>query len=117
MSPPLPPSPPEGPPRGTNFSRRKATQPFPPSPAFMRIRASSINISLPSVEEEGIGLIHTTSGAILLRAGDLRPQAASRRGIVILYLPACEKIATSPRSKSGPSDAFEDGTPPRRGKK
>src|SRR5271163_3641719 len=44
MSPPLPPSPPEGPPRGTNFSRRKAMQPLPPSPAFTRILASSINI-------------------------------------------------------------------------
>src|ERR1700694_4471937 len=44
MSPPLPPSPPEGPPRGTNFSRRKARHPLPPSPAFTRILASSINI-------------------------------------------------------------------------
>src|SRR5580765_7073476 len=44
MSPPWPPSPPEGPPRGTNFSRRKAMQPLPPSPAFTRIFASSINI-------------------------------------------------------------------------
>jgi len=31
-SPPWPPSPPSGPPRGTNFSRRKLTQPRPPSP-------------------------------------------------------------------------------------
>src|SRR5919109_1887773 len=44
-SPPRPPSPPEGPPRGTNFSRRKATNPLPPSPAFTRIRASSMNIA------------------------------------------------------------------------
>src|SRR5689334_11565714 len=44
MSPPLPPSPPEGPPRGTNFSRRKAMQPLPPSPAFTLIFASSINM-------------------------------------------------------------------------
>src|SRR5215510_13354290 len=43
-SPPRPPWPPEGPPRGTNFSRRKAMQPFPPSPAFTRILASSMNI-------------------------------------------------------------------------
>src|SRR5271157_3930750 len=42
--PPRPPSPPDGPPRGTNFSRRKAMQPLPPSPAFTRIRASSMNI-------------------------------------------------------------------------
>src|SRR5579864_2541889 len=44
MSPPLPPSPPEGPPRGTNFSRRKAMQPLPPSPALTRILASSMNM-------------------------------------------------------------------------
>src|SRR5664279_763722 len=42
-SPPWPPSPPDGPPRGTNFSRRKAMQPLPPSPAFTRIFASSTN--------------------------------------------------------------------------
>ena len=40
----IPATPPEGPPRGTNFSRRKAMQPFPPSPAFTRIFASSMNI-------------------------------------------------------------------------
>src|SRR5215470_9151766 len=43
MLPPLPPSPPEGPPRGTYFSRRNATQPLPPSPAFTKILASSTN--------------------------------------------------------------------------
>src|SRR5579863_6926821 len=43
-SPPSPPSPPDGPPRGTYFSLRKAIQPFPPSPAFTRIVASSMNI-------------------------------------------------------------------------
>ena len=32
--PPRPPAPPSGPPLGTYFSRRKETQPFPPSPAF-----------------------------------------------------------------------------------
>src|SRR5271155_1924395 len=45
MSPPLPPSPPEGPPRGTYFSLRKATQPLPPSPALMEILASSADTS------------------------------------------------------------------------
>src|SRR5690349_12874523 len=43
MLPPRPPSPPEGPPRGTYFSRRNARQPLPPSPALMRMRASSRN--------------------------------------------------------------------------
>ena len=42
-SPPLPPCPPAGPPRGTNFSRRKATAPSPPWPAFTKILASSKN--------------------------------------------------------------------------
>src|SRR5579883_2281420 len=42
-SPPRPPSPPLGPPRGTYFSRRNATQPLPPSPAFTVMIASSIN--------------------------------------------------------------------------
>src|SRR5437588_3045078 len=44
MLPPSPPSPPLGPPRGTNFSRRKAIQPCPPSPALTVILASSINM-------------------------------------------------------------------------
>src|SRR6266704_6178681 len=47
MSPPLPPSPPLGPPRGTNFSRRKAKQPLPPSPAFTEILTSSMNMDGP----------------------------------------------------------------------
>src|SRR5690349_7840205 len=42
-SPPPPPFPPLGPPRGTNFSRRKLTQPRPPSPAITRILTSSMN--------------------------------------------------------------------------
>src|SRR5690606_18378931 len=41
--PPSPPSPPSGPPSGMNFSRRKPTQPFPPSPASTRMVASSKN--------------------------------------------------------------------------
>src|SRR6185312_520764 len=43
MSPPRPPSPPLGPPRGTNFSRRNARHPFPPSPALTVITTSSMN--------------------------------------------------------------------------
>src|SRR5208282_4350326 len=42
-SPPRPPSPPEGPPRGTYFSRRNAMQPLPPSPALTVILTSSTN--------------------------------------------------------------------------
>src|SRR5437868_13248623 len=58
-SPPLPPSPPDGPPRGTYFSRRKATQPLPPSPAFTRIFASSIN---KVVTHPIHGIIHVGTG-------------------------------------------------------
>src|SRR5690348_6135058 len=47
-SPPLPPSPPEGPPRGTYFSLRNAMQPFPPPPALTMILASSTNTGNPS---------------------------------------------------------------------
>src|SRR6185503_1466398 len=43
-SPPFPPSPPSGPPRGTHASRRKETQPLPPSPALILIFASSRNM-------------------------------------------------------------------------
>src|SRR5580698_8203128 len=52
-SPPRPPSPPEGPPRGTNFSRRKAMQPLPPSPAFTRILASSMNMGKTEIRDQG----------------------------------------------------------------
>src|ERR1700693_6481136 len=41
--PPRPPSPPSGPPKGTNFSRRKLTQPRPPLPACTFREASSTN--------------------------------------------------------------------------
>src|SRR4051812_31120591 len=43
MSPPLPPSPPSGPPRGTCASRRNEMLPAPPSPAFTFSCASSTN--------------------------------------------------------------------------
>src|SRR5213595_1696868 len=43
-SPPRPPSPPSGPPFGTNFSRRKLTQPRPPFPACAKTLIRSTNI-------------------------------------------------------------------------
>src|SRR5215471_20941315 len=45
MSPPRPPSPPDGPPRGTNFSRRNAVTPLPPWPPTTRIFVRSMNTS------------------------------------------------------------------------
>src|SRR6185503_13986529 len=44
--PPCPPSPPLGPPRGTNFSRRNAKQPRPPWPASTCMSTSSTKICL-----------------------------------------------------------------------
>src|SRR5688572_26728749 len=43
MLPPRPPSPPAGPPRGTNLARRNAALPSPPLPAWISIFASSMN--------------------------------------------------------------------------
>src|SRR5579859_89177 len=54
MLPPRPPSPPLGPPRGTNFSRRNATQPFPPSPPAIRSLDSSINTEKPEIRNLGL---------------------------------------------------------------
>src|SRR2546423_5120654 len=45
-SPPRPPSPPSGPPFGTNFSRRKLTQPRPPLPACAKTLIRSTNMGL-----------------------------------------------------------------------
>src|SRR5271156_4701346 len=45
-SPPLPPSPPFGPPYSMNFSRRNDTQPLPPSPERIYTLASSRNFIL-----------------------------------------------------------------------
>ncbi len=44
--PPFPPSPPSGPPAATYFSLRKDTAPFPPSPAFIYIFATSTNCTI-----------------------------------------------------------------------
>src|SRR5204862_7485673 len=44
--PPWPPSPPSGPPLGTYFSRRKLTQPRPPSPPLTKMVTRSMNIGL-----------------------------------------------------------------------
>src|SRR6202035_3479459 len=54
--PPSPPSPPSGPPKGTNFSRRKLTQPRPPLPACTLSLASSTNFILDSQKIKGARL-------------------------------------------------------------
>src|SRR3990172_1992851 len=51
MLPPWPPSPPSGPPRGTNFSRLKWATPFPPLPAWTSILASSMNFMVDSAPQ------------------------------------------------------------------
>src|SRR6202041_873520 len=67
-SPPLPPSPPEGPPRGTYFSLRNAMQPFPPSPPFTEILASSTNMRHPY--REGTRIKHTPRRKRKTKVGD-----------------------------------------------
>src|SRR5580658_2454791 len=61
MLPPSPPSPPSGPPKGMARSRRKLTQPLPPSPASTRMLASSTNFigSWPKIK--------APAGAFILR--------------------------------------------------
>src|SRR5277367_2049381 len=54
--PPRPPSPPSGPPKGTNFSRRKLTQPRPPLPACTLSLASSTNFMVISQKIKGARL-------------------------------------------------------------
>src|ERR1700719_3496808 len=49
--PPRPPSPPSGPPFGTNFSRRKLTEPRPPLPACTKTLIRSTNIIRFSVKQ------------------------------------------------------------------
>src|SRR5205814_2123730 len=67
MSPPFPPSPPDGPPRGAYFSRRNATAPGPPSPALTWISASSMNCMVDQPASPG------------MRARDASQRARSRR--------------------------------------
>src|SRR5436190_23910859 len=54
-SPPSPPSPPAGPPLGTWASRRHATMPVPPSPAFVWRITSSTNDDTSRSESERCG--------------------------------------------------------------
>src|SRR5271154_3525410 len=68
IPPPLPPSPPDGPPRGTYFSLRNAMQPFPPSPPFIDILASSANMR--HLSREGAQIEHTLRGRKKTKAGD-----------------------------------------------
>src|SRR4029077_15241774 len=57
--PPRPPSPPSGPPFGTNFSRRKLTDPRPPFPACAKTFIRSTNMAGSSCPPKG----HTSSPA------------------------------------------------------
>src|SRR5262249_21675808 len=75
-SPPEPPSPPEGPPRGTNFSRRKATQPLPPSPALTLIFASSINMVASRQNSLSVPLEPTFRRPLNTRLGGTWPRRA-----------------------------------------
>src|SRR6476660_9427875 len=74
-SPPRPPSPPLGPPRGTNFSRRKARQPLPPSPALTVIMTSSINTETPLHNCRGSEGDQNYSAALMLTSLPIRPRS------------------------------------------
>src|SRR5579864_2979932 len=52
MLPPWPPSPPSGPPKGMNFSRRKLVLPRPPLPACTFKRASSTNFMIGPLKQK-----------------------------------------------------------------
>ena len=69
-SPPRPPSPPLGPPRGTYFSRRNARQPLPPSPALTRILTSSINIA--EKEKRPLGVTPAAADSLPEKVIELR---------------------------------------------
>src|SRR3984885_14996063 len=79
--PPSPPSPPPGPPKGTNFSRRKLTEPRPPLPACTLSLASSTNFmedygahsGLVQIRKRG-GHIAAAADFITERAQILRPR-------------------------------------------
>src|SRR5512135_3712246 len=86
--PPLPPSPPSGPPLGTNFSRRKLTQPLPPSPALTWIWASSTNIPVTTLALSGQkkGMVADHPSNIqhpgFRRSDDVDPSAVELHGAV-----------------------------------
>src|SRR5215469_4408793 len=124
-SPPRPPSPPLGPPRGTYFSRRKARQPLPPSPALTRMRTSSINMEKPPArgraggprEESGgysearmltnlpmrpRSLNSTTPVTLANRVSSL-PQPTLAPGLILV--PRCRTI-TDPPGTSWPPNTF-----------
>src|SRR5829696_5542794 len=66
MEPPFPPSPPSGPPRGMNFSRRKLMAPRPPCPAVTSMSTSSTNMG----EDAGhVGGGHVTPRAVTSARG------------------------------------------------
>src|ERR1039458_4733272 len=126
MSPPRPPSPPLGPPRGTYFSRRKARQPLPPSPAFTRIRTSSMNIEKAAGslrnrrprEKNFLGYatalmltnlpirprsLNSTTPVTLANSVSSLPQPTLRPGLILV--PRCRTM-TEPPGTSWPPKAF-----------
>src|ERR1700675_461267 len=96
MLPPRPPSPPDGPPRGTYFSLRNATHPFPPSPAFTEIFASSTNILHSSLRTlRNLRVLRAKNSSLYLPVQDhLRPSFHPKR-------------KNGPDSRRGRSNAFE----------
>src|SRR5574339_583444 len=79
--PPRPPSPPSGPPNSMNFSRRKATTPAPPSPAFTWILASSRNFIVRKQTELKRGGRRTSPSNLPPRRGPLIARRFVQRGL------------------------------------
>src|SRR5450631_1459163 len=98
-SPPLPPSPPEGPPRGTNISRRNARQPLPPSPAFTRIVASSMNMEHNRKNDLTMGSRKGYEHGLRLRLAEIAvPRVLHTPAYYCDARRACRGRATSPNT-------------------
>ncbi len=119
MSPPRPPSPPLGPPRGTYFSRRNARQPLPPSPALTVILTSSTNIMKRPLRPDAaeiVRLIHLREAvtrrlrdALMLTNLPMRPRSRNSTMPVILAnsvssLPQPDVLAGLDRGAALPND-------------
>src|SRR4051795_1028033 len=80
IPPPPPPSPPSGPPFGTNFSRRKLTQPRPPFPACAKTFTRSTNMTGSSCHQrERVSSRAKSRDAVALLHGVLRNPSTQLR--------------------------------------
>src|SRR4051794_10893395 len=90
MDAPSPPSPPDGPPLGTNFSRRKAIAPLPPAPAFTRIVASSTKCIGHALPRSAFRR-RMDAGALRGRGSRLNAGDRARAGAPVVHLAVGER--------------------------